>query len=34
MPLTAAGPHVFPPLHFDGGDGDGIYDVYMRLRRV
>jgi hypothetical protein len=32
--LTAAGPYMFPALHFDGGDGDGIYDVYMRLRRA
>jgi hypothetical protein len=32
--LTAGGPHMFPAVHFDGGDGDGIYDVYMRLRRA
>jgi hypothetical protein len=32
--FTAAGPYMFPALHFDGGDGDGIYDVYMRLRRA
>jgi hypothetical protein len=32
--LTAAGPYIFPALHFDGGDGDGIYDVYMKLRRA
>jgi len=31
---TAGGPFVFPALHFDGGDGDGIYDVYLRLRRA
>jgi hypothetical protein len=31
---TATGPYLFPPLHFDGGDGDGIYDVYLRLRRA
>jgi hypothetical protein len=31
---TAGGPYLFPPLHFDGGDGDGIYDAYLRLRRV
>jgi len=31
---TAGGPYVFPALHFDGGDGDGIYDVYLRLRRA
>ena len=24
---------ILPPLHFDGGDGDGIYDVYLRLTR-
>jgi hypothetical protein len=27
-------PFVYTPLHFDGGDGDGIYDVYLKLRRV
>jgi hypothetical protein len=33
--LTASlNPHVLPPLHFDGGDDDGIYDVYLKLRRV
>jgi len=31
---TAVNPYVFPPLHFDGGDDDGIYDVYIKLRRV
>jgi hypothetical protein len=32
--LTAAGPYMFPALHFDGGAGDGIYDVHMKLRRA
>lgn len=27
-------PFIFPPLHFDGGDDDGIYDVYLKLRRA
>jgi hypothetical protein len=27
-------PAILPPLHFDGGDDDGIYDVYLKLRRV
>jgi hypothetical protein len=31
---TAVNPFMYPPLHFDGGDGDGIYDAYLRLRRV
>ena len=31
---AAVNPHIFAPLHFDGGDGDGIYDVYLKLRRV
>lgn len=31
---AAVNPFLFPPLHFDGGDGDGIYDAYLRLRRV
>ncbi|HEU5324552.1 MAG TPA: hypothetical protein VFV59_01605 [Candidatus Limnocylindria bacterium] len=31
---ASVNPSVFPPLHFDGGDGDGIYDVYLKLRRV
>ena len=31
---TGAGVYLYPPLHFDGGDGDGIYDVYMKLRRA
>ena len=31
---AAVNPAIFPPLHFDGGDDDGIYDVYLKLRRV
>ncbi len=31
---ASVNPHFFPPFHFDGGDGDGIYDVYLKLRRV
>ena len=31
---ASVNPHFFPPLHFDGGDGDGIYDVYLKLRRA
>ncbi len=32
--LTAtADTHFFEPLHFDGGDDDGIYDAYLRLQR-
>jgi hypothetical protein len=27
-------PAMLPTLHFDGGDDDGIYDVYLKLRRV
>ena len=27
-------PFFFPALRFDGGDDDGIYDVYVKLRRV
>jgi hypothetical protein len=27
-------PFIFPPLHFDGGDDDGIYDAYLKLRRA
>ena len=27
-------PFIYPPLHFDGGDGDGIYDFYLKLRRA
>ncbi|QNP39393.1 hypothetical protein [Lysobacter solisilvae (ex Woo and Kim 2020)] len=33
--LTAgSNPYVFPALRFDGGDDDGIYDFYLRLRRA
>ena len=33
--LTAGvNPSFFAPLHFDGGDDDGIYDVYLKLRRA
>ena len=33
--MTAAvNPSLFSPLHFDGGDDDGIYDVYLKLRRT
>ncbi len=31
---SAVNPFIFAPLHFDGGDDDGIYDVYLKLRRV
>ena len=31
---ASVNPHFFPALHFDGGDGDGIYDVYLKLRRA
>ena len=31
---AAVNPHFFPSLHFDGGDGDGIYDAYLKLRRA
>ncbi len=31
---AAVNPSVFAPLHFDGGDDDGIYDVYLKLRRA
>jgi hypothetical protein len=30
---SSVNPHIFPPLHFDGGDDDGIYDVYLKLER-
>lgn len=26
-------PVILPALHFDGGDGDGIYDVFLKLER-
>jgi hypothetical protein len=31
---AAVNPTILGPLHFDGGDDDGIYDVYLKLRRV
>lgn len=31
---SSVNPFIFPPLHFDGGDDDGIYDAYIKLRRV
>jgi hypothetical protein len=31
---ASVNPAILPPLHFDGGDDDGIYDVYLKLRRV
>jgi hypothetical protein len=31
---AAVNPFLYTPLHFDGGDGDGIYDAYLKLRRV
>ncbi len=31
---ASVNPHLFPPLHFDGGDDDGIYDVFLKLTRV
>jgi hypothetical protein len=31
---NAVNPFLYSPLHFDGGDGDGIYDAYLRLRRA
>ena len=31
---AGANPFFYPPLHFDGGDGDGIYDLYLKLRRA
>lgn len=30
---SSVNPYIFPPLHFDGGDDDGIYDVYLKLER-
>ncbi len=27
-------PTILEPLYFDGGDADGIYNVYLKLRRV
>jgi hypothetical protein len=31
---AATNPVVLDPLHFDGGDDDGIYDAYLKLRRA
>jgi hypothetical protein len=31
---ASVNPFIYPPLHFDGGDGDGIYDLYLKLRRA
>ncbi|MDO8577644.1 MAG: hypothetical protein Q7R50_00490 [Dehalococcoidales bacterium] len=31
---SSVNPTILAPLHFDGGDSDGIYDVYLKLRRV
>ncbi len=31
---ASVNPAILGPLHFDGGDDDGIYDVYLKLRRV
>ena len=31
---NGSNPFFFPALRFDGGDDDGIYDVYVKLRRV
>jgi hypothetical protein len=31
---AAVNPVILDPLHFDGGDDDGIYDVYLKLRRA
>jgi hypothetical protein len=31
---AAVNPAILPVLHFDGGDDDGIYDLYLKLRRV
>jgi len=31
---ASVNPAILPPLHFDGGDDDGIYDLYLKLRRV
>ncbi|HGY55269.1 MAG TPA: hypothetical protein ENK44_06200 [Caldithrix abyssi] len=30
---NSVNPYIFPPLHFDGGDDDGIYDVYLKLEK-
>jgi hypothetical protein len=31
---SSVNPAILPTLHFDGGDDDGIYDLYLKLRRV
>lgn len=31
---SSVNPAMIPPLHFDGGDDDGIYDLYLKLLRV
>lgn len=31
---SSVNPTILAPLHFDGGDSDGIYDAYLKLRRV
>lgn len=31
---NSVNPAILDPQHFDGGDSDGIYDVYLKLRRV
>ncbi|TWT23554.1 hypothetical protein FQY83_02640 [Luteimonas marina] len=31
---NGSNPFFFPALHFDGGDDDGIYDAYLKLRRT
>jgi hypothetical protein len=33
LKTSSVNPYIFPPLHFDGGDDDGIYDIYLKLRR-
>ena len=30
---STVNPAVLPPLHFDGGSDDGIYDAYLKLER-
>lgn len=31
---ASVNPAMLPVMHFDGGDDDGIYDAYLKLRRV
>jgi hypothetical protein len=31
---ASVNPAMLDPMHFDGGDDDGIYDAYLKLRRV